>query len=91
MVPTGRWLVARVLDGGQGYAPGEVPKVDVSVPGAAGGRRASVKAIMFDGSVSGLQLLDRGDGYFGNVSIRIDPPRAMNDLLPKAVGMLASP
>ena len=107
MRPTGRWREARVVDGGGGYAEGEVPEVTIDAPpeGAAGGgggggvgvgadagsmtsrgTTARAVAVMRNGSVVRLQIVDAGSGYLarqGNATapavtrVQIAPPAAL--------------
>jgi uncharacterized membrane protein YgcG len=63
MAPAGRWRDARVRDGGSGYAEGEAVRVEAAAPAKAGGARARVQAVVRNGSVAQLLLLDPGAGY----------------------------
>ena len=63
MVPTGRWLDAKVRDGGSGYADDEVVRVDVAPPPDPSGVRARVQAVVRNGTVVQLLLLEPGSGY----------------------------
>ena len=81
MAPAGRWRGARVRDGGSGYAEGEVVRVEAAPPAEAGGVQARVQAVVRNGSVAELVLLEAGAGYSaaeleGEASprLRIAPP-----------------
>ncbi len=84
--PTGEWLEVRLIDGGLGYADGEVPVVTLSQPtsagGGGGGREARFRATVAGGRVASVQLLDAGAGYIstgggGTVTLQVAPPAAL--------------
>jgi solute carrier family 25 phosphate transporter 3 len=89
--PTGRWRAVRLMDGGEGYRPGE--KVDIIVPIPAGGVNFTLppgsyelprlSAKISNGVISEIKLVSPGRGYLpfangqsGALEIVLSPPMA---------------
>lgn len=79
--PAGRWRAVRLLDGGEGYAQGEV--VEITVPPPAGApvsfEPPRLSATVKNGTVSQIRLISPGRGYTeqaGALELVLSPPAA---------------
>ena len=78
--PTGRVLAVELVSGGGGYLL--EPAVTITPP-SKGGRAAVAKAVVAQGRVKELVLLDAGEGYSARdqVQIQIEAPRDETDVV----------